>query len=82
MWGGQEATASLRRARQPGWFGQGPRLREPPWASAIWRPSVRPIPDPRGLVVENKGQEPLVSLRYFGPDTWEQVPNVGDYRQA
>jgi hypothetical protein len=36
----------------------------------------------RGVVVENTGREPLVSLRYFGPDTWDNVPNVGDYRQT
>ena len=35
-----------------------------------------------GYVVENTGQEPLVSLRYFGPDTFDQVPEVGDYRNA
>lgn len=34
----------------------------------------------RGVEVENTGQEPLVGLRYFGPDTWDNVPNVGDYR--
>jgi hypothetical protein len=36
----------------------------------------------RGVVVENTGREPLVSLRYFGPDTWDNVPDVGDYRQV
>ena len=35
----------------------------------------------RGVVVENTGREPLVSLRYFGPDTYGSVPNVGDYRR-
>ena len=35
----------------------------------------------RGVEIENTGSEPLVGLRYFGPDTWEQVPNVGDYKQ-
>ncbi len=34
----------------------------------------------RGIEVENTGHEPLVSLRYFGPDTFESVPNVGDFR--
>ncbi len=34
----------------------------------------------RGVEVENTGSEPLVSLRYFGPDTHPSVPNVGDYR--
>lgn len=33
-----------------------------------------------GVEVENTGSEPLVSLRYFGPDTWDKVPAVGDYR--
>lgn len=35
----------------------------------------------RGVEVENTGKEPLVSLRYFGPDTFASVPNVGDYRK-
>ena len=35
----------------------------------------------RGVEVENTGQEPLVSLRYFGPDSFPSVPNVGDYRR-
>ena len=34
-----------------------------------------------GVEVENTGNEPLVSLRYFGPDTFESVPQVGDYRR-
>lgn len=33
-----------------------------------------------GIEVENTGNEPLVSLRYFGPDAFSSVPNVGDYR--
>lgn len=35
-----------------------------------------------GVEVENNGSEPLVSLRYFGPDTFDSVPNVGDYKGA
>lgn len=35
----------------------------------------------RGVEVENTGSEPLEGLRYFGPDTFARVPNVGDYRQ-
>jgi hypothetical protein len=34
----------------------------------------------RGVEVENTGSEPLVSLRYFGPDTFDKVPNVGDHQ--
>jgi hypothetical protein len=34
-----------------------------------------------GVEIENNGSEPLVSLRYFGPDTFAEVPNVGDYRK-
>jgi hypothetical protein len=34
----------------------------------------------RGVVVENTGTEPLVSLRYFGPDAFPSVPPVGSYR--
>lgn len=34
-----------------------------------------------GVEIENTGTEPLVGLRYFGPDTFDSVPNVGDYRK-
>jgi len=30
-----------------------------------------------GVEIENTGSEPLVSLRYFGPDTHKSVPEVG-----
>jgi hypothetical protein len=30
-----------------------------------------------GVVIENLGQEPLVLLRYFGPDTHSAMPDVG-----
>ena len=33
----------------------------------------------RGILVENTGTEPLVSLRYFGPDTHTNLPNLGAY---
>ena len=35
----------------------------------------------RGVEVENTGSEPLVGLRYFGPDTFASVPNVGDHKR-
>ena len=35
----------------------------------------------KGFVVENTGSEPLVSLRYFGPNVHKSVPNIGDYRK-
>lgn len=35
----------------------------------------------RGVEVENTGSEPLVGLRYFGPDTHSDLPHVGDYRK-
>ncbi len=35
-----------------------------------------------GVEVENTGSEPLVSLRYFGPDVHSSVPNVGDYKKV
>lgn len=31
-----------------------------------------------GVTVENTGDEPLVSLRYFGPDTHENLPKMSD----
>ena len=35
----------------------------------------------RGVVVENTGSEPLVGLRYFGPDTHAKLPLVGDHKK-
>jgi hypothetical protein len=34
-----------------------------------------------GVVYENAGSEPLVTLRYFGPDTNPQAPKIGDYKR-
>lgn len=34
-----------------------------------------------GITIENTGSEPLVSLRYFGPDACPSAPNIGDYRK-
>ena len=33
-----------------------------------------------GVEIENTGSEPLVGLRYFGPDTFDNLPQVGDYK--
>ena len=35
-----------------------------------------------GVIVENTGTEPLVSLRYFGPNAQPDAPNVGDHKQG
>src|SRR4051794_2219911 len=35
----------------------------------------------QGVVFDNTGSEPLVSLRYFGPDTNPTAPNVGDHKR-
>jgi hypothetical protein len=35
----------------------------------------------QGVVIENTGLEPLVTLRYFGPDTNPEAPAIGDYRK-
>ncbi|HVX11799.1 MAG TPA: hypothetical protein VHC22_11510 [Pirellulales bacterium] len=32
-----------------------------------------------GVEIENTGSEPLVSLRYFGPDVHKNLPKVGDH---
>jgi hypothetical protein len=32
-----------------------------------------------GVEIENTGAEPLVGLRYFGPNTFASVPKVGDH---
>ncbi|HTU93891.1 MAG TPA: hypothetical protein VMF69_27670 [Gemmataceae bacterium] len=35
----------------------------------------------QGVVFENTGLEPLVTLRYFGPHTNPDAPNVGDHKK-
>jgi hypothetical protein len=35
----------------------------------------------QGVVFENTGKEPLVTLRYFGPDAHPTVPAVGDHKK-
>jgi hypothetical protein len=35
----------------------------------------------RGVEIENIGQEPLVSLRYFGPAVHKSMPKIGDHRK-
>jgi hypothetical protein len=35
-----------------------------------------------GVTFENTGDEPLVTLRYFGPDVNPQAPNVGDHKKG
>lgn len=34
-----------------------------------------------GVEIENTGSEPLVSLRYFGPNTHPSTPQVGDHKK-
>jgi hypothetical protein len=34
-----------------------------------------------GIEIENTGCEPLVSLRYFGPNTHKNMPMIGDHRK-
>ena len=46
-------------ARRPARFS---RVSAPPWASAIWRDSTRPMPEPSGLVVK-KGTNRLARAR-------------------
>ena len=35
----------------------------------------------QGVVIENTGCEPLVSLRHFGPDVHQNMPEIGDHRK-
>ena len=35
----------------------------------------------RGVEIENIGQEPLVGLRYFGPNVHTKMPSIGDHRK-
>jgi hypothetical protein len=36
-----------------------------------------------GVMVENTGAEPFVTLRYFGPEVWpdQDYPNVSDWKK-
>ena len=34
-----------------------------------------------GIEIENTGYEPLVSLRYFGPNVHSSTPQIGDHRK-
>ncbi len=34
-----------------------------------------------GVEIENTGSEPLVGLRYFGPDTHPNLPKIGDFKK-
>jgi hypothetical protein len=36
----------------------------------------------KGVTIENTGREPLVSLRYFGPNVHPQTPKVGDHKKG
>ena len=35
-----------------------------------------------GVEVVNTGSEPLVGLRYFGPDAFSKTPDVGDHKRT
>ena len=35
-----------------------------------------------GVIFDNTGSEPLVTLRYFGPDTNPDAPAVGAYKNS
>ncbi|MCI0378558.1 MAG: hypothetical protein L0215_13195 [Gemmataceae bacterium] len=35
-----------------------------------------------GVVFDNTGDEPLVTLRYFGPGVNPQAPNIGDFKKG
>ena len=35
-----------------------------------------------GVEIENTGDEPLVGLRFFGPDVHDKLPNVGEYTRG
>jgi hypothetical protein len=34
-----------------------------------------------GVEIENTGGEPLVGLRYFGPNVHKSTPKIGDHRK-
>jgi len=34
-----------------------------------------------GVEIENTGSEPLVGLRYFGPDVHDNLPQIGDHKK-
>ena len=62
-------------ASQPGPSGALRRVSEPPWASAIWRLSTRPIPEPPRLVVK-KGTNRLAVLGRPGPSSRTVISKV------
>ena len=35
-----------------------------------------------GVEIENTGAEPLVGLRYFGPDVQQNLPSMGAYKDS
>ena len=35
-----------------------------------------------GVTFENTGVEPLVTLRYFGPEAQPKAPEVGSYKKS
>ena len=34
------------------------------------------------MEIENTGGEPLVGLRYFGPDVHKNMPEIGDHKKS
>ena len=36
----------------------------------------------RGVEIKNTGREPLVGLRYFGPNVHKETPRIGDHRKT
>ncbi len=51
---------------------------EEPWDEFFITPQAAAA----GVVIENTGGEPLVSLRYFGPNTHKSTPKIGDHRKG
>jgi hypothetical protein len=50
---------------------------EEPWDEFFITPEAAAA----GVVIENTGGEPLVGLRYFGPNVHKNTPRIGDHRK-
>jgi len=83
------ATCTLRDAGASGWItvqGRGRMGKLPLQTPAMIHFGeetadevfISAVAADRGVEIENTGSEPLVGLRYFGPDTHDRLPAVGD----
>ena len=68
-------SGSFNFARQPDDPARFSRVSDPPWASAIWRLSARPMPEPPGFVVK-KGTNRFVAPEMPGPSSSMRISTL------